>query len=74
MVAAQLQWDGVQTLRNHLFIPVPWDRAESLRNLLTERGIPAIACYDPTERKAGLEILSDMDANRLRELLEAPAG
>jgi hypothetical protein len=69
MVASNLPLEEFQTLRNHLFVPVPWDRADSLRTRLSERGIPAIACYDPAQRLAGLEILTDVDAAQLRALL-----
>jgi hypothetical protein len=60
-----------QTLRNRLFVPVPWERADSLRNRLHERGIPAIACYDPAEHAAGLEILREMDYNTIQSILAA---
>src|SRR5207237_1376408 len=44
------------TVRNHLFVSVPWAQANSLRGRLLARGIHATACFDPKTHEAGLEI------------------
>jgi hypothetical protein len=55
----------------HPFVEVPWHSAEALRDRLVAAGIPATACYDPTTRTAGLEILVDVDAQTLQSVLSA---
>jgi hypothetical protein len=58
-------------LGGHPFVEVPWQNAEVLRDRLVAAGIPATACYDPTTRTAGLEILADVDAQTLQSVLSA---
>jgi len=73
MVASLLPYE-VGRLRNHLFIQVPWEKAETLRSRFQDRGILVTACYDPAERTAGLEVHRDVDPEVLRTILTAPQG
>ncbi len=52
-----------------VFITVPWERALAIRESLLERGIPSIARFDPAGRKAKLEILQDVNPDRLQDVL-----
>jgi hypothetical protein len=74
MVASTQAFDTFQfsQLRNHLFVPVPWDRADELRARLQARGIPATACFEPSERTAGLEIHQEVDLQNLKSILSMP--
>jgi hypothetical protein len=63
---------GTSTVRKRLFLPVPWKRADLLRLRLQRQGIPAIACYEPADHTAGLEILSEVDLETVRGILDTP--
>jgi hypothetical protein len=53
----------------HVFVPVPWERALTIRERLLEWGIKSIARFDPQGQKAKLEILHDIDPHRVKALL-----
>jgi hypothetical protein len=55
--------------KKHVVVPVPWDRADSIRNRLSERGITSIACYDPQDRQASIEICQDIDLHSIQDVL-----
>jgi hypothetical protein len=71
MVASTLSTSSV---RQRLFLAVSWRKANSLRSLLQRHGIHAIACFDPANRTAGLEILSDVSPETLQEILKTAPG
>ena len=54
--------------KNHLVVPVPWDKADTIRNRLAERGITSVACYEPQEREASIEICQDIDLDSVRDV------
>jgi hypothetical protein len=54
---------------SHVLLPVPWDKASSIRNRLRKRGITAVACYDPQHRRATIEISQDTDLLTIQDLL-----
>lgn len=76
MVASTIPFEELQIgkLRDHLFVTVPWEKAEELRSRLEKRGIQVTACLEPAERTAGLEIHQDVDLETLRAILSAPQG
>jgi hypothetical protein len=76
MVATTYQYENFQIdkIRNHLWVTVPWQRADELRSRLHERGIPATACLEPAERLARLQIHKEVDPETLRTILSAPAN
>ncbi len=76
MVAATLTLENFQVnkLHDRLFIPVPWEQADDLRNRLEAGGIPATAFFDPAERTAGLEVAPDADVENIKKILNAPQG
>jgi hypothetical protein len=49
--------------------PVPWREADAMQNYFYRHGVPSIACWDPIQREARLEILPGVDEGRVREVL-----
>ncbi|MBV9124007.1 MAG: hypothetical protein JO112_11665 [Planctomycetes bacterium] len=66
MVASNLPTSPV---RKHPFVPVSWRKADSLRSHLQRHGIHAIACFDPANRTAVLEIVSEVSPETLEGIL-----
>jgi hypothetical protein len=55
--------------RNRVFVPVPWHGARSISKSLRKQGITAVACYDPLDRRATIEIGQDADLRSVQDLL-----
>jgi len=47
------------TERDRLLMEVPWARADEIRDRLANRGIQATACFEPTIRRAVIEMPGD---------------
>jgi hypothetical protein len=57
----------IQRVGTKLIIPVPWREADALHTHLQRLGIPSIACWDPMERQARLEVFAGVEEERVRE-------
>ncbi len=62
------------TERDRLLMEVPWAKASEMRERLAKRGIQATACYEPTIRRAFIEMPGDTKPEMVLAVLrEHPA-
>ena len=64
----------IQRVGTKLVVPVPWRAAHAIHTHLERLGIPSIACWDPTERQARLEVFAGVDEEHVRQALADWAG
>ena len=59
------------TVNGRAYLPVPWDEADSLRELLRKRGCPTTLCLNPETHEARLELWPGVTPEAVLGALEA---
>jgi hypothetical protein len=60
-----------EALRDLLFTPVPWRKADEVQSRLRRHGIRSTLHLDPARREARLEVWPGQDAALVQAVLEA---
>jgi hypothetical protein len=61
----------IQISKRALCVEVEWRHADILKAYFEQQGVVAVLYLDAVEKKARLEILSDVPAERIKGLLDA---
>jgi hypothetical protein len=57
--------------QDRLYLRVPWKQAARLRDHLSEHGLVAIVCYEPSDHTAGLEFRPGSDPDTVLRAFRA---
>jgi hypothetical protein len=61
----------VSTVNGRACLPVPWDEADSLRELLRKSGCPTTLCLNPETHEARLELWAGVTPEAVLGVLES---